>query len=271
MSPEPRRRTSKRTARRPSAQSAPPRIPRQRTGDEEDGPPQVFVDDDDAEFVLHQAAEDPDFQEFLEQLPLVHMVGEYLDWVGDGVSPTDLADDEHDLVVELERRVGVELMAASGIGRRRVQVLSVACNRVGLTAIVGERLEPGPDVARWTEEDPVLRARVRGRVAAAVLEGTVRWLAAEHVLGDCVRHTFAGMLTTVGEGQSWPLGLASATRPHDLVAEHVDRIITEHVVELQDLGLCAAGGFLAAAPGGGSVLRSVAVGLRAAPVPEAPV
>ena len=271
MSSQPHRRPRQQPSRGPAGRTAAGRIPQQRSAG--DGAsvtrlPTAFVADDAAKLVLHRETEDPAFQRAVDELPLVRMVGEYLDWVGEGVSPPADEDDQEDLVVQLEGRLGVHFLSSSGVGRRRAQVVAIACAQLRLITTVGERLEPGPDRAGWTDPDPVLRTWLRSQVAAAALDSSVRLVAAEHLLGDDVRHALATMVVAAGEGQPCVLGLRSATRPGDLVAEHVDRVVHEHVAELQALGLCAPGGFLAAAPGMEAVLRSVAVGLRHEPVPE---
>jgi len=303
MSSHPRRRQQPPSSRRPSQPGVVPQIPRQRSAgsaaDSADSAaaaaadgrapkltlvptptptpsptpspaaeqPLVLVADDAAKLVLHRETEDPDFQRAVDELPLVRMVGAYLDWVGEGVSPPPGEDAQEDLVIQLEGRLGVHFLSSSGVGRRRAQAIAIACAHLRLVTTTGDRLEPGPDREGWTDPDPVLRSWLRSRVAAAVLECSVRYLAGDHVLGDDVRHALATMVVAAGEGQPCVLGLRSATRPGDLAAEHVDRVVTEHVAELQALGLCAPGGFLAAAPGAEAVLRSVAVGLRNQPVP----
>lgn len=263
---------SSQPSRRPSARAAGARVPQQRSATQEApllAHPPVFVADDAAGLVLHREAHDTDFQQAVDEMPLTRMVGEYLDWVGEGVSPPADEADQADLVAQLEERLGVHFVTSSAVGRRRAQVIAMACARLRLVTTVGEGLEPGPDRAGWNDPDPVTRVWLRSQVAAAVLECSVRLLAGDHLLGDEVRHAFATVVVAAGEGQPCVLGLRSATLLGDLAAEHVDRIVNEHVAELQALGLCAPGGLLAPAPGVEAVLRSVAVGLRNEPVPSA--
>ncbi len=283
MSSRPRRRQQHQSSRRPPSPGVAPRIPQQRSATDDaavwepaSGPtpamvpglPPAFVSDDGAKLVLHRVTEDPEFQSAIDELPVVQMVGEYLDWVGEGVSPPPDEADQSDVVEQLEARLGIHFLSSSGVGRRRAQVIAMACARMRLITTSGERLDPGPDRAGWTDPDPVLRTWLRSQVAAAVLECSVRFVAGDHVLGDEVRHALATVVVAAGEGQPCVLGLRSAARPGDLAAEHVDRVVSEHVAELQALGLCSPGRFLAAAPGVEPVLRSVAVGLRAVPVPD---
>jgi len=270
MSSQPHRHPRQQPHGRSSARAGAARIPRQRSSGDSASVSRLhleLVSDDAAKLVLHRASEDPEFQRAVDELPFVRMVGEYLGWVGEGVSPPPDEDDQEDLVVQLEGRLGVHFLTSSGVGRRRAQLVAIACAQLRLITTAGERLEPGPDRAGWTDPDPVLRAWLRSQVAAAALECTVRLLAGDHLLGDDVRHALATMVVAAGEGRPCVLGLRSATRPGDLVAEHVDRVLHEHVAELQALGLCAPGGLLDAAPGVEAVLRSVAVGLRHEPVP----
>ncbi|TNM69665.1 hypothetical protein FHN55_02645 [Streptomyces sp. NP160] len=280
MSPRSRRRHTKSAARRTAARRRPrPSIPRQRQAPE-DGHPQraePFVSNDDALLVLHRAAEDPAFQQFLDQLPLVDLVSRFLEWVGECDDPDDLDGelDPHTDPTEdaplpseaaLSARLGVAPIGCTAVERWRARVLSMACTRWGLVSLTEEGLERGPDVLGWTAVDPEERAWARALVVAAAVECTARYVSAQHVLGDHVRHALATMLATSVEENPWPLGLLSALRPDDLVSEHVDRVVLEHVTELRAWGLLAEGDELRVAPGAEPLLRSVSVNLRADPV-----
>ncbi|MEH3078164.1 MAG: hypothetical protein PGN11_16120 [Quadrisphaera sp.] len=295
MSPRSRRRTTKSAARRSTAQRGTrPNIPRQRRAPEEEllQRSEPFVTNDDALLVLHRAVEDPAFQQFLDQLPLVHLIGQFLDWVGEGEDLDDLDDDVEphrdpidstdsvesaevpedddstDLPSEasLFERLGVVAIGCTAVERWRPRVLSMACTRWGLISLTDDGLERCPDLMGWTAVDAKDRAWARALVIAAAVECTARYVSAQHVAGDHVRHAFATMLASSIEDDPWPLGLMSALRPDDLLSEHVDRIVLEHVTELRSWGVLAEGDRLQVAPGAEPLLRSVSINLRADPV-----
>lgn len=286
MSPRSRRRTSKSAARRTSAQRRTrPSIPRQRLAPEDGYPqrPEPFVSNDDALLVLHRAVEDPAFQQFLDELPLVDLVGQFLEWVGECEDLDDLtdltadahdcqdADDDDDAPLPSEAalsvRLGVALIGSTAVERWRSRVLSLACSRWALVSLSDDGLERGPDILGWDAVDARDRAWARALVVAAAVECTARYVSAQHVMGDHVRHALATMLATSVEENPWPLGLMSALRPDDLVSEHVDRIVLEHVTELRAWGVLADGDELRVAAGAEPLLRSVSINLRADPVP----
>lgn len=261
-----------------------------------------FVSNDDALLVLHRAVEDEDFQRFLDGLPIVHLVGQFLDWVGEcedlddpegefdpSYDPTEVVsedtadhtadviagealDDEAHLLSEaaLAQRLGVELIGCTAVERWRPRVLSLACARWGLVSLTEEGLERSPDVMGWSASEPQDRAWARALVVAAAIECTVRYVSAQHLAGDDVQRTFATMLASAADEHPWPLGLLSAMRPDDVVAEHVDRVVLEHVTELRTWGVLAEGDHLRVAPGAEPLLRSIAVNLRADLAPSAP-
>lgn len=271
MSPRSRRRTGKPTARRASPRSdTKRRIPRQRTAPEAESAQKAepFVSNDDALLVLHRAVEDPTFQRFLDELPLVDLIGQFLDWVRSCEDSAELgAEAEDPAEVHLAERLGVELIGCTAVERWRSRVLSLACSRWGLVSATDDGLERGPDILGWDAVDPKDRAWARALVIAAAIECTARYVSAQHVEGDQVRHAFATMLASSVEESPWPLGLMSALRPDDLLSEHVDRIVLEHVTELRAWGVLADGDHLQPSPGAEPLLRSLSINLRADPVP----
>ncbi|PWJ47497.1 hypothetical protein SAMN06264364_13740 [Quadrisphaera granulorum] len=285
MSPRSRRRPSKNSARRARAQRGAAGIPRPRTSPEETflEQPEPFVSNDDALLVLHRAVEDPAFQQFVDRLPLVHLVDEFLEWIGDGVEINELAertateeeeeDDTDDSaevldVDALPSRLGVATIGATGVERWRSQVIALACSRWGVISHNEDGLERSPDGMGWTAHDPVERTWVRTLVVASAMECTVRYVSAQHIAGGHVRQRLATMIVSAGEDQPLPLGLVSALHPNDLLAEHVDRIVREHVEEMRVWGVLADGADVCAAPGAEPFVRSLAINLQMSPVLE---